>query len=299
MANDRILPRVAAIHDISGFGRVSLTEVLPILSAMGTEACPLPTAVLSTHTYDFQDYTLCDLTEEMPKIIQHWNQLGLQFDAVYSGYMSSPRQIAITRDFMKTQKEGGSLIVVDPVLGDHALPSSQAVYSSRMWDLAHNMKDLVSVADIITPNVTEACLLLGLNYPTAPLPNDRIKEMLHGLCDMGIAAAVITSVMDSENSMCVAVCHAKTGICYKINCGFVNRPFHGTGDVYTSVLTGALVQGMELIEAANLAADFVSHAIAYTIKHPEIPIRNGVLFEQVLASGYFAKGNYPQRYIQI
>ncbi len=100
-----VIPRVAAIHDLSGFGKVSLTEAIPILSAMGIEVCPMPTAVLSTHTYEFQNYTLCDLTEEMPKIIAHWDAIGLGFDAVYSGYMSSAKQLEITGEFMRRQKE--------------------------------------------------------------------------------------------------------------------------------------------------------------------------------------------------
>lgn len=299
MQNNRVIPRVAAIHDLSGFGKVSLTEAIPILSAMGVEVCPLPTAVLSTHTYEFQNYTLCDLTEEMPKIITHWRQIGLSFDAVYSGYMSSERQIDITAEFMKEQRTKGALAVVDPVMGDNALLDVQTVYSDRMKNLIGGMKQLSAMADIITPNVTEACLLLDIPYPNHPLCNAEIREMLRGLCDMGAGAAVITSVMDSENSMCVAVCDPQTKKYYKINCGYINRPFHGTGDVYTSVLTGGLVKGMPLIDAANLAADFVYRAISRTVAHPEIKIREGVLFEPVLASGYFARTEREQRYVEI
>lgn len=295
----KTLPRVAAIHDLSGFGKVSLTEVLPILSAMGVEVCPLPTAVLSTHTYGFRDYTLCDLTQEMPKILRHWKELGLTFDAVYSGYMSSREQIGITRRFMEEQKAQGALIMVDPVLGDNTLLDVQAVYSERMMELVDGMKALAAFADFITPNVTEACMLLDEEYPRRPLHNAEMKELLRRLCAMGPRAAAITSVMDSENSMCVAVHDRETGKYYKINCGYVNRPFHGTGDVYTSVLTGALVQGQSTIDAANLAADFVYQAIRRTIRHPEIPIREGVLFEETLASGYFAQKEHEQRFVEI
>lgn len=299
MKEKRVIPRVAAVHDMSGFGKVSLTEALPILSAMGVEACPLPTAVLSTHTYEFQNYTLCDLTDEMEKIIIHWQEIGLEFDAVYSGYMSSARQIDITGSLMEEQKRKGALLVVDPVMGDNALLDVQSVYSERMRELVGGMRELVSVADVITPNVTEACMLLNEEYPRHPLPNADMKRMLYRLCEMGAGAAIITSVMDSENSMCVAVYDPKADRYYKINCGYVNRPFHGTGDVYTSVLTGALVQGKSIIEAANLAADFVYHAIQKTIRHPEIRIREGVLFEPVLASGYFAKPEHEPRFVEI
>lgn len=299
MQEKRIIPRVAAVNDMSGFGKVSLTEAIPILSAMGVEVCPLPTAVLSTHTYEFENYTLCDMTGEMSKIIAHWRKIGLEFDAVYSGYMSSAQQIGITRALMEEQKARGALLVVDPVMGDNALLDVQTVYSDRMRELVGGMRELVSIADIITPNVTEACMLLGEEYPRRPLHNAAVKDMLYRLCEMGAKAAVITSVMDSENSMCVAVYDAAADRYYKINCGYVNRPFHGTGDVYTSVLTGALVLGMDTIDAANLAADFVYQAIRKTVRHPEIKIREGVLFEQVLASGYFARTEHEQRFVEI
>lgn len=299
MQEKRIIPRVAAVNDMSGFGKVSLTEAIPILSAMGVEVCPLPTAVLSTHTYEFENYTLCDMTGEMSKIIAHWRKIGLEFDAVYSGYMSSAQQIGITRALMEEQKARGALLVVDPVMGDNALLDVQAVYSDRMRELVGGMRELASIADIITPNVTEACMLLGEEYPRRPLHNAAVKDMLYRLCEMGAKAAVITSVMDSENSMCVAVYDAAADRYYKINCGYVNRPFHGTGDVYTSVLTGALVLGMDTIDAANLAADFVYQAIRETVRHPEIKIREGVLFEQVLASGYFARTEHEQRFVEI
>lgn len=293
-----IIPRVAAVHDLSGFGKVSLTEAIPVLSAMGIEVCPLPTAVLSTHTYSFEGYTFCDLTDEMERIIAHWEALQIPFDAVYSGYMGSARQIEILHAFMCKQKEKGALLVVDPVLGDNALLDVQAVYSDRMQMLVGGMKRLCGIADIITPNVTEACLLLDEPYPSAPLHNAQIKDYLLRLSELGAGRVVITSVMDSENSMCVAVYDRSTDQYWKVNCGYVNRPFHGTGDIYTSVLTGALLKGMDTITAANLAAGFVYAAIQETIKHPEIKIREGVLFEPVLVK-YFSAAEFEKRYVEI
>lgn len=294
---NNIIPRVCAIHDMSGFGKVSLTEIIPILSAMKVEVCPLPTAVLSTHTYEFKDYTFCDLTAEMPKIIKHWDEIGLEFDAIYSGYMGSAEQIDITHNFMAERKKRGSMTVVDPVLGDVALGTGN-LYSDRMRDQLAGMKKLCGVADIITPNVTEASLLIGEEYPTAPLNNAKIKEFLSRLRETGAKDIVITSVMDSENSMCVAVYDSKSDKYYKINCGYINRPFHGTGDVYTSVLTGALLGGENIVEAANIAAGFVYKAIQETIKHPEIKIREGVLFEPVIVK-YFSKTEFDKLYIEI
>ncbi len=297
MQETRILPRVAAVHDMSGFGKVSLTEVIPIISAMGVEVCPLPTAVLSTHTYEFKNYTLCDLTEEMPKIIRHWEEIGLEFDAVYSGYMSSARQVDITKELMLKQKKSGAILVVDPVMGDNALLDVKSVYSERMLELTDGMRALTAIADVVTPNVTEACMLLEREYPRYTLSDKEICDLLLGLCDMGARAAVITSVMDAEKAMCVAVCDGNK--CYKIDCAYVNRLFHGTGDVYTSVLTGALVKGKSLIDSARLATDFVAQAINETIKHPEIKIREGVLFERVLSEGYFKEPKPENRIVEI
>ena len=257
------IPKVCAVHDMSGFGKVSLTEVIPIMSAMGIEVCPLPTAVLSTHTYEFTDYTFCDLTEEMPKIIAHWKKLGLEFDGVYSGYIGSPGQLEILKDFMIEAKEKGALIVVDPVMGDNDLVNRD-YYSDKINGMLGGMRELCGIADIITPNVTETCLLIGEKYSGRPVSNAKIKRYLKKLSQLGARHVVITSVMDSENSMCVAVYDGDEDRYYKVNCGFVNRPFHGTGDVYTSVLTGAILKGSSITEAANIAAGFVYKAILET-----------------------------------
>lgn len=299
MENDKknVIPRVAAVHDLSGFGRVSLTEAIPILSAMAVEVCPLPTAVLSTHTYDFTGYTFCDLTDEMEKIFHHWNTLQLNFDAVYSGYMGSARQIGLLSDFISRQRKD-CLIVVDPVLGDNVLSDVEKVYSARMKDQIDVMRELVKKADVITPNVTEACLLLKREYPCHGLSDAEIKAMLKGLGEFGPRMVCITSIMSEEEKMYVGVYDRPNNLYWKIDCGYVRRPFHGTGDVFASVLTGSLLYGEDFIHAANKAVGFVSAAIAETLKHPEMKVRNGVLFEKVLVS-YFSQKEYPQTYIQL
>lgn len=291
--SEKVLPRTAVIQDMSGFGKVSLTEAIPVMSAMGVEVCPLPTAILSTHTYEFTNYTMLDLTDEMEKIINHWEEIGLTFDAVYSGYMSCERQIEITKSFMKKQKSAGAITVVDPVMGDNALLDVKTVYSDRMLQLISGMRELCTVADVITPNLTEACLLLNAEYPTKPLDDNEIKDILKRLEGIGAASSAITSVMDTESSMCVAVYDGHDF--YKIDCGYIpTRPFHGTGDIFTSVLTGALVKGLSVLDASNLAVDFICEAIKKTMEY-DIPIRNGVLFEDVLSKGFFARDAYKNR----
>lgn len=291
--NEKVLPRAAVIQDMSGFGKVSLTEAIPVMSGMGVEVCPLPTAILSTHTYEFKNYTLCDLTDEMTKIISHWNEIGLEFDAVYSGYMSSERQVEITRDFMLGQRKRGAKIIVDPVMGDNALLDVQTVYSGRMRELIGGMKELCTIADSITPNLTEACILTGIDYPKRAMTDDEIVEMLKRLTALGAPTSAVTGVMDGERSMCVAV-YDGSGY-YKIDCGYVNRPFHGTGDIFTSVFTGGMMLGKSVLEASSLASDFIYEAVRKTIEYPQIPIRHGVLFELVLRDGYFARESHSDR----
>ncbi len=277
------IPRVAAVNDLSGFGRVSLTEAMPILSAMGVEACPLPTAVLSTHTYKFQDYTFCDLTDEMEKILDHWKSLDIKFDAVCTGYMASARQIDILSDFIQEKKLEGCLAVIDPVLGDNVLADAETVYYDRMNDLLLAMRRFVGLADVITPNLTEACLLLDEKYPEDYITEEELKDMMVRLSRLGPKGVAVTSVMTDSSHMCVGVYDKNTGEAKLLDCGYIDRPFHGTGDIFAAVLTGALVHGKPVIDAAQIAVDFVKAAIAETMKYPDIRIEYGVVFEKILS----------------
>lgn len=277
------LPRVAVANDLSGFGRVSLSEACPILSAMGVEACPLPTAVLSTHTYKFEDYTFCDMTAQMEEIIDHWQRLDVRFDGVCTGYMASSRQIEILSKFIKEKKAEGSITVIDPVLGDNDLADAETVYYDRMSDLLAAMRRFVGLADVITPNLTEACLLLGEDYPADYLSEDELKKIMVRLSKMGPKGVAVTSVMTDKSHMCVGVYDRETDTARLLDCGYINRPFHGTGDIFAAVLTGALVCGRSLINSAQLAVDFVKSAICETMKYPDMKIEYGVAFERILS----------------
>ncbi len=291
-----IIPRAAVINDLSGFGRVSLTEAIPVMSAMGIEVCPLPTAVLSTHTYNFKNYTFCDMTDEMQKIIEHWKALNLHFDAIYSGYLGSRNQIDIIRRFID-ESGRDAVVVVDPVLGDNDLDCTQAVYSERMRDILGGMKELVCAADVITPNLTEACLLLDEDYIAHPLSDSELCGMLRRLSYLGAEKVAITSVMTSTGEMSVGAYDKAENKYYKIDCGYVDRPFHGTGDIFASVLTGALLKGESFIDAANIAVGFIRRAIALTQQLGENKIERGVIFEPVLAP-YFS-GTKSEKYYKI
>lgn len=275
------VPRVAAIHDLSGLGHSSLTAVIPILSSMGVQVCPLPTALLSTQTSDFSGYHLKDLTPDMAGIIRHWKELDIHFDAVYSGYLGSSAQIAIVQDFISYFRQPGQLVVVDPVLGDDG-----KFYSSIDPELLGGMKQLITSADVITPNMTEAALLLDEPYRDR-IDKKEIKKWVKGLSDMGPGQVVITSVPLSEKegsgTSSVAAFDRESGRYWQVKCAYIPAFFPGTGDIFTSVLTGSLLQRDSLPIAMDRAVQFVSLAIRATFGH-KLPHREGVLLEKVLNS---------------
>ena len=269
-------PRVAAIHDMSGFGRCSLTVALPILSAMGIQCCPLPTAFLSTHTGGFQNFTFLDMTDELPKVSAHWKSLGLDFQAVYSGFLGSERQISVVADFLQAFRKPDTIAVVDPVMGDHG-----AVYQTYTPAMCDGMARLSELADVITPNLTEAALLLGIPYQSLPTGEDGCREIVERLSLNGRRSVVLTGA-SAGPALTGAMCFdARTGRCEAVQTRRVPQEFHGTGDVFASVLTGALVQGAPLPEAVGQAVDFVRACAERTAK-AGIPMREGVEFEPLL-----------------
>jgi len=269
-------PRIAAIHDLSGFGRCSLTVILPILSAMGLQCCPVPTAFLSTHTGGFEGFTFLDMTEEMPKVANHWNTLGLDFQAIYSGFLGSERQIHIVEDFIRTFRRKDTVVVVDPVMGDHG-----EVYKTYTPSMCAGMAQLAAQADVITPNLTEAALLLGIPYETLSADEADCRSIAEQLSMDGRRSVVLTGA-SVDPDLTGAVCFdAKTGRTDILQAERVPRTFLGTGDVFASVLTGALVKGDALPEATRQAVDFV-HACAARTMEENIPLREGVDFEPLL-----------------
>lgn len=273
-------PCVIAIHDLSGFGRCSLTVAIPILSAMGVQCCPLPTAFLSTHTGGFEGFTFLDMTDEMPKIANHWKSLGLQFDAVYSGFLGSARQIGVVEDMIRDFR-GNGVVVVDPVMGDGGV-----VYRTYTPEMCAGMVRLAERADVITPNLTEAALLLGIPYGDLPSGEAGCRTIVEQLSLEGRRSVVLTGASaepDSTGAMCF---DARTGQTEAVQTRRVDREFHGTGDVFSSVLTGALVQGRSLVDAAGEAVEFV-RVCAERTAAIGLPMREGVDFEPLL--GLLAK----------
>ena len=244
------LKRVAAIHDISGFGKCSLTIALPILSAMGIETDVMPTAVLSAHT-GFDRFTYRDLTEDLSAFKEHWKEIGMKFDAVYSGFLGSLEQIEIVKDFIREFKTPDTLVLVDPAMADFG-----EMYTTFDMDFANEMKSLCEVADIIVPNFTEATFMLGLDYIKPPYTKEYIEKILKELSKLGPSKIVLTGADLDDKNVGAASYDSKTG---EIGYAFspkIEGEYYGTGDIFASVLLGAYLNDKSLAESIKFAVDF-------------------------------------------
>lgn len=269
-------PRVAAIHDLSGFGRCSLTVAIPILSAMGTQCCPLPTAFLSTHTGGFTGFTFLDMTEELPKVAAHWKQLNLHFDAIYSGFLASERQIGLVADFIQTFRTPDTLVVIDPVMGDDG-----RAYQTYTPALCRGMVRLSALADVITPNLTEAAFLLNRPYETLPTDEAGLRELTAELSLQGRRSVALTGVSLSPKRTGAMYFDAAAQTIGVVQTDFISHPLHGTGDVFASVLTGALMRKKSFADAVRQAVDFIAVCAERTVAEG-LPVREGVDFEPLL-----------------
>jgi pyridoxine kinase len=274
-----LVKRVAAIHDLSGFGRTSLAVVIPILSTMGVQVCSLPTAVFSTHTGGFEGYHFVDLTEQMEAIMEHWQELGIEFDCVYSGFLGSPRQVEIIARFIDRFSKEKPLVVIDPVLGDDG-----KLYQTMDQNMVKEMRRLISKANMITPNFTEAAYLLGEEFCQG-IAVKKIKDWLVRLSEMGPETVIITSVPDCQaaKNTCVMAYDRLTNRFWKVSCVYIPANFPGTGDTFTSVVVGSILQGDSLPIALDRGVQFITTAIRASYGY-EYPRREGILLERVLAS---------------
>ncbi|MEA1961154.1 MAG: pyridoxamine kinase [Bacillota bacterium] len=268
--------KVAAIHDLSGYGRASLTAIIPIISSMGIQVCPVPTAILSTHTGGFENYQFIDLTEHLEDFINHWKQLNLDFDCIYSGFLGSPRQIEIIARFIQDFHTDHNITLVDPVMGDNG-----KLYQTMGTEMVEKMKQLIAHADIITPNFTEAVFLLDEKYDA--VDEKEIKKWLIRLSDMGPRVVIITSVppCESRKNTYVVAYDREDSRFWKVKCDYIPAHFPGTGDAFASVIVGSLLQGDSLPIALDRAVQFCTLAIRASYGY-SYPHREGVLLEKVL-----------------
>ncbi len=265
--------RAIAIHDISCVGRCSLTVALPMLSAAGIETSVIPTAILSSHTGNFTGYTFRDLTEDILPIMNHWKTLARPTDAIYTGYLGSVEQIEIVRSVIEAFRTEDTLVMVDPVMADGG-----KYYSLITPEFAVGMKKLAAVADIITPNISEACLMLGMEYR---VEHDEayIEALLRGLAALGPRMVVLSGVSFENDLVGAASFDGESGtISYYLD-SRVEGFFHGTGDVFASALLSALMNGKTTAESMKIAVDFTHACIERT--HAEgAETRYGVNFEE-------------------
>ncbi len=271
-------PRIALIQDISGVGRCSTTVALPVLSAMGVQCCPMPTAYLSAHTGfpPSQHHTMLDLTGQMAGTAEHWAELGLRFDAVYSGFLSSPEQIGVIRRFYERFGGDGTILLCDPVMGDNGRP-----YRTCTPALCAAMGELAAEAGLITPNLTEAALLLGENCAGAPRTEGEARAWLERLSLDGRRSVVLTGLGFAPGETGAGCLDAAAG---RISFAAARREpaqFPGTGDLFASVLLGGLLRGELLSAAAGRAVEFVRSCVARTLALGT-PAAEGVQFESLL-----------------
>jgi len=263
--------RVVAIHDISCFGRCSLTVALPIISAAGIETSVIPTAVLSTHTGGITGFTYRDLTEDILPVVRHWQSLNLKFDAIYTGFLGSFEQLDIIMEVFAALKTPDNLILVDPVMADNG-----KLYSVFPPDFPEGMKKLCAAADIIVPNMTEAALLVGDAYREGPYDKAYIEDLLGRLVDIGPQRIVLTGVYFDETELGAAV-YDRGNITYPMSRkipGF----YHGTGDVFGSALLAGLMEGLTLDSATDAAIELTVGSIERTWQ-AGTDVRFGVNFE--------------------
>ena len=277
------LKRIAAIHDLSCFGRCALTVVMPALSAMGYQVIPVPTALLSSHTGGFTDMYFKDLTQDMREVSDHFDRLELKFDAIYTGFLGSEEQIDIVLDFIKRFSDEDTLIFVDPVMGDDGVLYS--TYTDRLGD---RMKELCAVADIITPNLTEACFLSGEDYrdisncdeAEAFAYADRLREKLTGLGQGKIIITGIPHVGDMFGTYGHTENEFSDGYMYSVK--RVRKSYPGTGDLFASVLLGCIMAGDELGDAMRFASVYICRVMNYSARF-DTPVREGVAFERFMS----------------
>lgn len=274
---DKLIKKVACINDISCLGGASLTEIIPVLSSMGIRTLPVPTVVLSTHSGGYDNYTYHNLTDHMVNQKKHWKDLGLHFDSIFSGFLGSVEQIKIVEDYMDTFSDESCLILVDPVMGDHG-----EIYSSIDEKIVSEMKNLVKRAHIVTPNLTEAFLLVGEDYDPSP-SKDKLIDLCKKISAMGPKDVIITSALEDNSHISNAVYTSdKFSLVQGAKVGYT---FPGTGDIFASTLLGLLLNGHTLLDSVNIASDFIYDLIDFS-KDKDYSYRSGVLLEARLHKLY-------------
>lgn len=268
----RYIPRMAAVHDMCGYGKCSLTAAIPILSAAGCDVCPVPTALFSAHTR-YAVYTFHDTTDILDGYLDAWRKENVELDGVYSGFLGSAQQVAIIKRLYAEYPH--ALRLVDPVMGDGG-----HTYPTYTPELCEAMRTLADGADVLMPNLTEAAILTGREYPGQDLDDAQVSEIVDALLALGARNVVLKGIDRGDGKIRNIVASATTGAAGRHELVHDKLPFmtHGTGDAFASALCGAVMAGRPLAESAHIAGEFVRHAMEHTQSQPHHEER-GVSFE--------------------
>lgn len=264
--------RIAVINDFSGFGRCSLTVSIPIISAMKIQCCAVPTAILSNHT-GYDDYFFDDYTDKMQAYYMKWEKLGLKFDGIYTGFLGSEKQAKIVEDFIKRFSDENTAVTVDPVMGDNG-----KTYATIDSKLCSEVKNLIPVSDIITPNLTEACILTDIEYHEGDYDIHEIENIARKLKYLGAKNIVITGIQKNDNICNFILTDDKSKL---LEYPVTGSSHAGTGDVFASIISADAVNGIDFEKSVKKSAEFVSKCVELSDKM-NIPVQDGVCFEEIL-----------------
>lgn len=279
------MKRVALINDLSGFGKCSLTAAIPVISVMGIQACPLPTAVLTAQT-GFGEFFCDDFTDRMGRFTEHWKKMEVSFDGIYSGYLASSSQIEEVMHFLEQFQGKDTLYLADPVMGDHG-----KFYSMVNTEFLEGMRKLSQMADVITPNLTELCFLSGEDYDSIMVCRqmENYIDKIQNLCKQILSKAkktqtiIVTGILrEDENNKYVGNLAVSKNQCFYTENLYTGVGFSGTGDLFASVICGSLVKGLSIQEAVEKATYFLQDAIEEASRE-NIPQNHGVNFEKYLS----------------
>lgn len=270
------LKRIAAINDISGLGKCSLTVALPVISATGVECSVIPTALLSTHTGVFSGWTLDDLSDQILPIAHHWHDIHAHFDGIFTGYLANPAQGELIRETIELLRTEDTKVIVDPAMADNG-----KYYSNLDEGMTQCFRDLFQHADIVTPNFTEACFLAGKDYVKGPVSVSYVEEIMDRILELGPSTVVVTSVSLDENNIGMLSKEKGSSEVYQAMAHELTGMFHGAGDVFASAFSALLIRGADLSDATEIAMRFTSDSISRTAERGT-PRHYGLDFESAL-----------------
>lgn len=270
--------KIAVINDFSGFGRCSLTVALPIISAMGIQCCALPTAIFSNHT-GYDDFFFDDYTDKMERYFEMWHKLDLKFEGIVTGFLGSKHQIKIVERFLREFTTENTVVVIDPIMGDNG-----KLYATYTQEMCRELKNILSMADILTPNITEACILTDTPYSNdTAFTTEQLIHIAASLCNGRTKKVVITGIPDGN--MLNNLVYEEGGSRHLLSTVKVGEDRAGTGDVFSSIITADAVNKVDFASSVKKAGNFIVKAVKRSIEL-DIPTQDGVCFEEILSELY-------------